>query len=203
MKLDPALFGELEGIAQQVVQHLLEALRVGGNRRRQARPQVDGELQLRGLGDVPERPLQERRKLGEGPIRDLQSDSSRLDLRKVEDVVDQTQQVGARRANDRRVLGLLRKQVSLGVVGQLLRQDQQAVERGAELVRHVGEELGLVTRRDLQLRRLFLDEALGHLDFVALLLDLGVLLCELARFLGELLIGSLQLVLLALKFIGQ
>jgi hypothetical protein len=39
-----------------------------------------------------------------------------------------------------RELDLLGREVAAHVVGQQARQDQQAVERRAQLVRHVGEE---------------------------------------------------------------
>ena len=51
-----------------------------------------------------------------------------------------------------------------GIVGQLLAEDQDRVERRAQLVRHVGEELGLVLRSERQLGRLFLQRATGLLD---------------------------------------
>ena len=56
-------------------------------------------------------------------------------------------------------LDLLLGEVALRVVGQHLRQDQQAVERRAQLVAHVGQELGLVLRGQRQLLGLFLDRA--------------------------------------------
>jgi hypothetical protein len=50
--------------------------------------------------------------------------------------------------------------VVLGVVLELLGEDQQAVQRRAQLVRHVGDELGLVLRGDGELTGLLLDQAL-------------------------------------------
>ena len=72
-------------------------------------------------------------------------------------------------------------QVLVVVARQLAREDQQAVERRAQLVRHVREELGLVLRRDRELLGLLLDQALGPLDLLVLALDLGVLLGQAAR----------------------
>ena len=71
--------------------------------------------------------------------------------------------------------------VVVGVVLELLGEDQQAVQRRAQLVGHVGDELGLVLRGDRELAGLLLDEALGLLDLVVLLLGLDVLLGEQAR----------------------
>ena len=76
-------------------------------------------------------------------------------------------------------------QVAVGVVLELLGEDQQAVERRAQLVRHVGDELRLVLRRDRQLAGLLLDEALRLLDLLVLALGLDVLLGEQRRLLGR------------------
>ena len=97
----------------------------------------------------------------------------------------------------------LPSQISVGIVGELLTENQNAVERRAQLVRHVREEFGFVFRSQRQLGRLFFERAAGLLDFLILALDFGVLLGELLRFLLELLVGLLQLLLLRLQFAGQ
>ena len=89
----------------------------------------------------------------------------------------------------------------LGVVLQLAGEDQQAVERRAQLVRHVREELGLVLRGDGELLGLLLDESLGELDLLVLALDLDVLLGEAARLLAEVLVGAAQLLLARLQLL--
>ena len=94
-------------------------------------------------------------------------------------------------------------QVAIGIVGQLLAQDQDRVERRAQLVAHVGQELRLVARGQRQLGRLLLDGAAGLLDLLVLALDLDVALGELLRLLLELLVGLLQLALLALQLAGE
>ena len=97
----------------------------------------------------------------------------------------------------------LRRQVAVRVVAELLAQDQDAVQRRAQLVRHVGEELGLVLRGQRQLGRLLLERAARLLDLLVLALDLDVLLGELLRLLLELLVGLLQLALLGLQLGGE
>ena len=97
----------------------------------------------------------------------------------------------------------LARQVAVRVVAELLAEDQDAVQRRAQLVRHVGEELGLVLRGQRQLGRLLLERAAGLLDLLVLALDLGVLLGELLRLLRELLVGLLQLLLLRLQLGGE
>ena len=78
-----------------------------------------------------------------------------------------------------RELDLLGGQVAAGVLGELLAEDQDRVERRAQLVRHVRQELGLVLRGERQLGRLLLERAARLLDFLVLALDLDVLLGEL------------------------
>ena len=78
-------------------------------------------------------------------------------------------------------LPLLGRQVALGVVGEHLGQDQQAVQRRPQLVRHVGQELALVLRGQRELLGLLLQLLLGQLDLAILALDLRLLRGELAR----------------------
>src|SRR5260370_27795831 len=87
-KLATALLRALECIAEKVVQHLLQALWVGGDCLRQTRLEVDREAQLRRFGHMAERALEQRRQLGQRPVRDLQSYGTRLDLGRVEYVGD-------------------------------------------------------------------------------------------------------------------
>ena len=85
------------------------------------------------------------------------------------------------------------RQVAAAVLGELLAEDQNRVERRPQLVRHVGEELGLVLRGERELGRLLFERAAGLLDFLVLALDLDVLLGELLRLRRQLLVGLLQL----------
>ena len=79
---------------------------------------------------------------------------------------------------------------------QNLGQDEQAVERGPELVRHVGQELGLVLGDEGELLGLLLQRHLGLLDFLVLLLHFRLLAGEQLGLLLQLQVGLLQLVLL-------
>ena len=97
----------------------------------------------------------------------------------------------------------LARQVAVRIVGELLAEDQDAVERRAQLVRHVGQELRLVLRGQRQLGRLFLERAAGLLDFLVLAFDFDVALGELLRLLLELLVGLLQFALLRLQLAGE
>ena len=116
---------------------------------------------------------------------------------------DQVQQVRAGAVDGARELDLLRREVAFGVLGELLAEDQDAVQRRAQLVRHVGQELGLVLRGERELRGLFFERAARLLDFLVLALDFGVLFGELLRLLRQLLVGLLQLLLLRLQLGGE
>ena len=94
-------------------------------------------------------------------------------------------------------------QVLVRIVRQLLAQDQDGVQRRAQLVAHVGQEFGLVLGGQRQLAGLFLQRAAGLFDFLVLALHFDILLGQLARLLFQLLVGLLQFLLLGLQFAGQ
>ena len=171
--------------------------------RAKMRIDLDVEGQLPVVGLVPERPRDGVEQVGDEHLLGVDRDGAGLDLRQVENVADQVQQVGAGAVDGARELDLLRRQVAVRVVAELLAEDQDGVERRAQLVRHVGEELGLVLRGERQLGGLFFQRAAGLLDFLVLALDFDVLLGELLRLLLELLVGLLQLPLLRLQLAGE
>ena len=113
------------------------------------------------------------------------------------------EQVGAGRVDVAGELDLLGREVAGGVVGELLAEDEDGIERRAQLVGHVGQELGLVFRGERQLGGLFLERAAGLLDLGVLALDLGVLLGEQPRLGAQLLVGLLQLALAGLQLDGE
>jgi hypothetical protein len=152
---------------------------------------------------VPERARDHVEQVGERDLLGVHCDGAGLDLGQVENVADQVQQIGAGAVDGAGELDLLTREVAIRVVGELLPQDQDRVERRAQLVRHVGEELGLVLRGERELGRLFLQRAARLLDFLVLALHLDVALGELLRLLLELLVGLLQLALLRLQFAGE
>ena len=86
----------------------------------------------------------------QGERRDVQLELARLDLGEVEDVVDQRQQVVSGREDVLDVLLLLLVEVAEHPLAQYLREPEDRVERGAELVGHVREELRLVLARRLE-----------------------------------------------------
>ncbi len=120
--------------------------------------ELDREVQplvLRHLAEAPLDVLDARRR--RRTSLDVDRHRARLDLREVEDVVDEREQVGARGVDGLGELDLLAASGCLGVLGELAREDEHAVERRAQLVRHVGEELRLVLGGQRQLLGLLLE----------------------------------------------
>ena len=158
---DGALVGELDRVADEVDQHLAKSFGIadhaGGCRRRHDARELDAlARRLRGehVDDVGE-------ELGQVERRAVELELAGLDLRDVEDVVDDAQESACRGAGDVDEAPLAI--VESGAPEQL-QHAGHAVERCADLVAHVGEELALgVARRG---RRVPLDpQALVGLAF--------------------------------------
>ena len=192
--------GELARVREQVLQHLLQPLFVRDNRRWDGRAvDLDSELETLLLGDRPEGAIDVIAHVGERDVLDVDVHAPGLDLGEIEDVVDQRQQVAACAVDRPRELDLLAAEVAGRVLAEKLRQDQQRVQRRAQLVRHVREEFRLVLRRERELLGLLLERRARLLDLLVLDLDPPVLLCEQLSFLLELLVRLLQLLLLLLQ----
>ncbi len=117
-----------------------------------------------------------------------------FDLREIEHLIDQRQQIATRRVNGLAVVDLLLTQVAGLVLRQEVREQQHAVQRSAQLVRHVGQELRLVGAH--------LGELLGLLlQAFACFLQLGVLLTEDAALGLQLGVGHAQLFVLTLQLL--
>jgi hypothetical protein len=138
-ELDPTALGELEGVREQVLEHLQQALGVGVDRPSEVGIEGGAELDAAPLGLVTERALHQVREVREGELLALDRDRAGFDLRQVEDVADQVQQVGAGAVDRLGELDLALGERALGVLGELLAEDEDAVEGGPQLVRHVGE----------------------------------------------------------------
>jgi hypothetical protein len=104
--------------------------------------------------------------------------------------------------NDVGVLDLLGGEV----LGRILReqpgQDEQAVERGAQLMRDVREELRLVPGGQVKLTGPFLDLPPGVLDLDVLDLDGPILAGQLLGLVLQILVGTLQFLLPGLQLAG-
>src|ERR1700690_1651043 len=89
---------------------------------------------------------------------------SRLDLGEAEDIADEVEQVGAGAVNGSCEFALFCRKAAVGIFGKLLTEDENAIERCAQLVRHVGQELRFVFRSKRQFARLFFEGAPRLLD---------------------------------------
>ncbi len=174
-----ALLGEFEGVGEQILEHLLHTLRVGDEAAAEVRIHVHVESEPPILCLVSERAGHHVEQVGEDNLLGVHRDGAGLDLREVEDVANQVQQVRAGTVNGSGELDLLGSQIAVGVLRELLAQDQDAVERRAQLVRHVGQELGLVLGRESQLSSLLFQSPAGLFDLLVFALHLDVLLGEL------------------------
>ncbi len=193
---DRALLGELEGVGQQVLEDLLQALAVGEQGGRQVVGQFDAEAQglLHGLWkEQALHAIDQPREDGQFRVH---LELAGFHLGNVENVVDQGQQVVASRIDGAGELHLLLAQVAGRVVRQQLGQDQRTVQRRAQLVGHVGEELGLVAAGTLQLVGALLEHQLGLVQALVLLVHLVALASQRFGLLGQLFVGLLQLGLL-------
>ena len=194
-----ATVGELEGVGQQVAQDLFGALAVGEQHLWKLALLLDLETQATLASQWREHIAQafqharQRRALG------AHLELAGLDLGDVEDVVDQVEQIVTGRIDRLGELDLFIVEVAGGVLRQQLGQDERAVQRRAQLMAHVGEELGLVATGALQflgtLFQLRLDAAQGGVALVQFVTLVGQGL----RLLGKLLVGLFQLGLLRLQ----
>jgi hypothetical protein len=136
---DGTVFRELVGIARQVEQRLPEAGLVGVHR-----AQVSRTIDYDPIG-VLRRHRFDRlgHVLDQGGQRErfeVKLHSPRLDLRQVEDVVDQGKQVAGGAQHPIERLDFVLALEIAGVLHQHLGNADDGVERRAQLVRHVGEE---------------------------------------------------------------
>src|SRR6185312_15092475 len=84
----------------------------------------------------------------------IHGNRARLNLGKIKNVADEVQQVCSRAVNGAGELHLLRRQVAVRIVTELLPQKQDAVERRTQVVGHVGKKFGFVLGGERHLFRL-------------------------------------------------
>ncbi len=186
---DGARIGELDRVRQQVLEDLLHALAVGVDRCRHVGRHVDAELERLLARERLERA---RQAFDDAPHRHVfghQFELARFDLRDVQNVVDQVQQVVAGRIDGLCEAHLLVAQVARRIIGQQLGQDQRAVQWRAQLVRHIGQELGLVAAGAFQFHGALLQLLLRRLQR-------RILHVQVQGLFGQLVVGGAQLGLL-------
>jgi hypothetical protein len=108
-------------------------------------------------------------------VADIDLHFARFDFAQVENLVDEVEQIAARSPDRVGELDLFVGQVLFLVVREQFGQNQHRVERCAQLVAHVGQELRLVFGRERQLFGFFFQCGARQLDFAVLVLDLLVL----------------------------
>jgi hypothetical protein len=128
------------------LEDLAEPLRIGDDRFGTPGFDVDRVADVLTGGDLLELAKERAPQIGEREALRLDGDGARLDLRQVQDVVEQTQQVLTGGPDDAGVFDLRLRHVLVRVVLELLGEDQEAVQRRPEFVGHVRDELGLVLR---------------------------------------------------------
>ena len=149
---------ELDRVAQQVHQDLRHAPLVS-QRDRKVRLDLDVEVQpLLGRQGF-HRADDSMDHVAEGVILERQRQLARFDLGQVEHIVDEIQQMTAALLHPFQHVADRLGHLSVDPIDDELRVAQDRVERGAQLVAHVGEELRLVLAGDLQLPALLLDLA--------------------------------------------
>src|SRR5713101_6946183 len=145
----PARMAELDGVGDEVEQHLLELERI-----RPDPGQVRGEFEID--GDVERsRPLRHEmqdvaRHLADLDLVLVELDLAGFELRDVEDVADDAEQVlgaGADVAGIAGIAGAAERTQDL--VGHDLGEADDGVQGRAQLVAHIGQELGLAAARQL------------------------------------------------------
>ncbi len=195
-----AALGEFEGVRQQVLQDLLYPRGVGVDR-----PGAVGDVRDEDDGFLLGNRLEHARH-GFDEVRQahrcrVNVDLARFDLRQIQDVVDQREQIVPGRVDRVRELHLLLGEVPALVVAEELRQDERAVQGRPELVRHVREELRLVSVGLAELVGLVLEIALRSLESVALIHEIRVRRLELFLALLELGVRGEQCVALVLQLL--
>ena len=131
-------FGKLDGVAGQVQQHLPDAVGVAEQHSRHGRGQLHYQAQAFFHGLVVQGLLHFGQQVRGHKADVLQHHLTRFELRQVQNIVDDDQQVLGRGGDGLPVAVLLGSQQGFG---QQLAHAQNGVHRGADFVAHVGQKL--------------------------------------------------------------
>src|SRR5262249_6106820 len=153
---DLALLGELKGIAQQIEQNLPQPHGVNGQCA-EVLLGVDDEAVLVLLGKLSgsANDLVDQRGLLDGLWVEL--GLSGLNLRQVEHLIDEAKEMSSSAVHTLQRLLRLLSAKARRVADHHLRQPDDGIERGAQLMAHAGDEVRLVLARLSQLPALVLD----------------------------------------------
>ena len=110
------MLSELERVEEQVLDDLLEPLRVGEHRLGQSLAECDGELDVLRFRNMAERLLDEVPEVLQPHLAHIDVESAGFNLRQVENVVDEVQEIAARRVNGLGKIRLLGRQIAVGIL---------------------------------------------------------------------------------------
>ncbi len=144
---DLAPLRELDGVAEQIDQHLSQPTRIADHVVGHVDGDVAGELEALLMRPVGEELERVRQAVAQAERQDLEVELAGLDLREVEDVVQDGEQRVGRRADRVQVLALLGRELA---VERQVGHAHDAVHGRADLVAHVGQELALRLARRLR-----------------------------------------------------
>ena len=174
-----AALGELEGVREQVLEHLLQTLGVGHQGAAERRVEIDVERQLAALRLVAEHAAERLGEVAEEDLLGLDGDRPALDLGQVENVGDQVQQVGAGAVDRARELDLLGAEVPFGFSASCwprIRMLFSGVRSSCDMLARNSD---LYLEVSASSAGLLLERPAGVLDLLVLALDFDVLLGEL------------------------
>ena len=144
---DLAMWRELHGVAEQVEEDLPQVPPIEDDPRRHAGIDVRDEGEALPLRPLLDDVAEIDRHLAQIARRRLDVHPAGLDLREIEHVVDEVEEVRSAGADGVERIALVGAERAIAL--EELRVADDAVERRAQLVAHVGEELALGARRGL------------------------------------------------------
>ena len=113
LQRNDALVRKFESVRQQILENLLQPFRIGVHRSWQSILHLDLEVELLALGHVAERAIDVIMQIAEGDIADIDDDRAGFDLRQIENVVDEREQIVAGRVDRLGKLNLSAREVAL------------------------------------------------------------------------------------------
>src|SRR5580658_6114767 len=113
------MLGEVKRVGEKILEDLLQAFRVSDQAAGQTRIGLNFKVEMTAFRFVTEGPGDHVKQTREEYFLRLHRHGSGFDLREVQDVRDQIQQVGSRAVNRAREFHLLQRQIAVGVVGEL------------------------------------------------------------------------------------
>src|SRR5580692_8735762 len=125
---------------------------------------------------MPERTRHHFQQVREKDLLRLNRNCSRFNLREIENVADQVQQVSSGTVNRAGKFDLLWGEVMVRVLTELLAQDENRIQRSPQLVGHVREELRLVFRGKGEFLGLLFEGPTRLFDFLIFAFNFDVLL---------------------------